>query len=167
VAARTRNTVPRFELQFPRPLISDLAARYPHESDASILDEIGPAARSRGYFTRSEFIDLCRWKTVRSQRNVRLNSAADVEEATRLALGAGSEALRIQIPMALHGVSWATSSVLLHFGHNERYPIIDYRALQALGVYGNVVYSMPLWLGYVDACRSLATTEEVDMRTLD
>jgi hypothetical protein len=26
---------------------------------------------------------------------------------------------------------------------------------------------MPLWLGYVDACRSLATTEEVDMRTLD
>ena len=36
--------------------------------------------------------------------------------------------------MALSGVRWPTASVLLHFGHRDRYPILDYRALEALGV---------------------------------
>jgi hypothetical protein len=89
-----------------------------------------------------------------------------VEEATRLALAARSEALRIKLPMTLDGVSWPTASVVLHFAHQEPYPILDVRALHALGV-DKAVYTLQLWLGYVDACRRLATETGVDMRTLD
>lgn len=117
---------------------------------------IGAAARARGFFTRPEFLEVCLWKTVRSKSRVARNSKDEIEEATRLALSAKSEALRIQIPQALYGVSWATASVLLHLAHTEPYPILDYRALEALGVTGVVVYTLPFWVGYVSTCRRLA-----------
>jgi hypothetical protein len=144
-----------------------LAKRYSYPSEGRIVDKIGPAARERGHFTRSEFIDVCGWKTERSKSRVAANSEAEVVEATRLALGAETEALRIWIPMGLSGVQWATSSVLLHFGHRDRYPILDYRALEALGVTGHVNYTVPFWIAYVAACRAIDDETGLGMRTID
>ena len=154
------------ELQFPVGLIRDLAGRYASADDEPVL-RIGAAARARGHFTKPEFIEVCRWKTPRSQPRVARNTAAEIEEATGLALAAKSEALRIEIPRALAGVDWATASVLLHLAHTDPYPILDYRALEAFGMNRVPTYTVTFWNSYVAACRSLATNAGVDMRTLD
>lgn len=41
----------------------------------------------------------------------------------------------------INGVSWPMASVLLHFGHADRYPILDFRALWSLEV-----DTPPVWL---------------------
>jgi hypothetical protein len=154
-------------LQFDPAEITGLAARFSDAGEDSIADEIGRTARDRGHYTRDEFVDVCKWKTERSRSKVAENSEEDVIEATRLMLSTSSEALRIWIPLGLRGVSWATASVLLHFGHHERYPILDYRALEALGVNGPVTYTIPFWNAYVSACRQLDDETGLGMRTVD
>ena len=60
------------------------------------------------------------------------------------------------------------ASVILHWCHTDRYPIIDYRALWSLGVKEVLAtYSFDFWLTYVAFCRQLADEARVDMRTLD
>jgi len=156
-----------FVLQFDTSNIAALASRYSYPPEDRIVDKIAPAVRERGHFTRPELIEVCFWKTPRSGPLVKKNSEAEVQEATRLALGATTELLRISIPMALSGVLWPTASVLLHFGHHDRYPILDYRALEAFGIRPPVRYTVPFWNAYVTACRKISDDTGYGMRTID
>ncbi len=126
------------KLQFDPTLIAGLAARYSYgvdpEVERRIVDEIGPAAQVRGFFSFDEFLYVCHWKTQRTKSRVAANLPKDVEEATRTALSTSDEGLRIGSLRELEGVDWATASVFLHFGHHEPYPIIDFRALEAVGI---------------------------------
>jgi hypothetical protein len=164
-ARRARS--PRLALQFDPSQIPVLADRYSYPGEERIVGEIGPAARERGYYHRSEFVEICGWKTERSKSRVATNTEEEVVEATRLALAARSEALRICIPMALTGVHWTMSSVLLHFGHRDRYPILDYIALAALGVTDHVNTTVSFWNAYVAACRTIDDETGFGMRTID
>ena len=67
----------------------------------------------------------------------------------------------------LDGVSWPTASVILHFFHRRRYPILDFRALWSVGLEPPVQYGFNFWWDYVQYCRILARESRVDMRTLD
>ena len=79
-----------------------------------------------------------------------------------------SDRLRIEVLTLLNGVSWPTASVLLHVGHADRDPILDFRALWSLGVEGLPnQYTFPIWWSYVQVCRELAASAAVSMRTLD
>lgn len=70
--------------------------------------------------------------------------------------------------MTLHGVSWPTASVVLHFWHNDPYPILDFRALWSLGFDKQpTYYTFDIWSKYTDFCRRLAKESEVSMRTAD
>lgn len=69
--------------------------------------------------------------------------------------------------MTLRGVSWPTASVLLHFGHHDEYPILDYRALWWLGYDKPPPYTFEFWSAYVSFCRTLAKRLSVSVRTLD
>ncbi len=57
--------------------------------------------------------------------------------------------------------------MLLHFGHGDPYPILDFRALASLGVEQPSSYTFKFWWSFVLACRELAERHQVDMRTLD
>jgi hypothetical protein len=59
------------------------------------------------------------------------------------------------------------ASVLLHLAYPERYPILDKRALHALGVRPPSAYSFRFWEAYVEACLQLAAQAGVDARTFD
>jgi hypothetical protein len=72
------------------------------------------------------------------------------------------EALR-----TLRGVGWPTASVLLHLAYPDRYPILDTRALHALGVRRRSAYSFGFWDAFVGAWRELAKRAGVDGRTFD
>jgi hypothetical protein len=78
-----------------------------------------------------------------------------------------NESLSIWIPMALSGVSWSTASVLLHFGHDDRYPILDVRALEALGITQAGPYTLPFWKAYVAVCREIDDATGYGMWVID
>jgi hypothetical protein len=159
--------MPAFALQFDIQQVPGYAARYAYEDDREVL-AIGRVARDRGHYMLDEFVSVCRWKTPRSAPLVALNSAESVEAATRAALSETSgERERIEALRSLRGVDWATASVLLHLAYPERYPILDKRALQALGVRAPAAYSFRFWEAYVTACLRLAEQAGVDGRTFD
>lgn len=159
--------VARLRLQFDISELADYAARFPSEVDAAILP-VGRAARDRGYYTRGEFLAACRWKTPRSGPLVARNSAGRIRRATVLGLRDGTPELeRMAALRGLDGVAWATASVLLHLTYPERYPIIDVRALHALGIPRPVTVTDALWLEFVGAYRGLITASGLDGRTVD
>jgi len=91
-----------------------------------------------------------------------------VQEATGIALAATSEILRIQNLLCLKGVGWPTASVVLHWFHDEDYPILDFRALWSLGIEKKMdEYRFDFWMAYVQFCRNLAAENELSMRVLD
>ena len=69
--------------------------------------------------------------------------------------------------LALDGVGVPTASTLLYFVFPDRYPILDVRALESLGVRPRSVYPVAFWLEYLTACRELSERYGVDLRTLD
>jgi hypothetical protein len=121
-----------FALQFNPKEIPHWAKRYPEEDDREIMMIIAPQVRARGYFTKTELQKTCSWKTHRSESFVEMNPEGFIHAATQTALSTPDERLRIEVLTLLDGVSWPTSSVLLHFGHSDPYPILDFLALLSL-----------------------------------
>jgi hypothetical protein len=156
-----------FALQFPLEQVPGYAARFPAADDAAAL-AIGAKARARGHYSRPEFVAACRWKTPRSAPLVAQNSAPTVVAATRAALDlATGERERMEALLSLRGVGWPTSSVLLHLAYPDSFPILDKRALHALGVAQPSSYGHAFWEAYVAECRRLAAEAGVGGRTLD
>jgi hypothetical protein len=155
-----------FRLQFPLAEIEPLAARFAYDTDDEVA-AAGAAARQRGHYTKPELVLVCAWKTARSRSRVALNTEAFVEGITRTALATTDEAERVLALCALRGVNMPTASVLLHFAFPDRYPIIDWRALESLGQREQSAYSVDYWVAYVNACRALAREAGVTMRILD
>jgi hypothetical protein len=159
--------MPVFVLQFDIEHVPDYAARYPAEEDHEVL-AIGRTARDRGHYLLDEFLRACRWKTARSGPLVHQNSADSVETSTRIALRESSEEReRTDALLLLRGVGWPTASVLLHLAYPERYPILDQRALQALGVRPPSTHGFKFWSSYVGAWLRLVEQAGVDGRSFD
>ena len=155
-----------FRLQFPLGDIATLAARYDFDQDDEVAAS-GASACERGYYTKSELVRICEWKTMRSRSRVARNTAGFVEGITRVSFATEDESERMAALCALHGVNLPTASVLLHFAFPDRYPIIDWRALESLGQPRQPTYTIEYWRAYLDVCRKLAAQAEVTMRVLD
>jgi len=155
-----------FRLQFPLADVKALAARYDFDEDVDVA-AAGAAARARGHYTKTELVLVCEWKTPRSRSRVASNTPAFVKAATGAAFATEDEAERMAVLCSLQGVHAPTASVLLHFAFPDRYPIIDWRALESLGQPRRSAYTIGYWLAYLDACRELASRAHVTMRVLD
>lgn len=156
-----------FSLRFDSAKIPFWAERYDYPGDEEV-EATASNGKHRGYLTQKEFLSLCKWKTPRSQPKCALNSENLIRDATSIALSSEHEELRIGSLLVLHGVSWPTASVILHFWHKAPYPILDFRALWSLGLDKQpAYYNFELWWGYVKFCRELAEGCKVNMRTLD
>lgn len=157
-----------FKLRFNKNNIRALARTYDVDYDKDLETIIAPPVKTRGYLLQEEFIRLCRWKTPRSQKRAASNPADYIEAVTRTALSTPNERLRIEVLLLLSGVRWPTASVILHFCHRDRYPILDYRALWSLSVEANdVTYNFDFWWAYTSFCRKLAQEAGMSMRELD
>lgn len=169
-----------FELQFQCEAIKDLASRYiamakPSDGDGEnhITTEIFPSGIRKEFLTAEEFRAICSWKSRRPQKFQRQNDDDSVREISRLALSTNSERIRIQAWTLLAGVKWPTASVFLHFAFRHKdssgggYPVLDFRALEALGIDSPVSYTFEFWWKYVEFCRDLAAQNNVSMRLLD
>ena len=121
-----------FKPKFNGSQVAALASHYSFADDHGV-EAIGTVTKQRGYLTRTDFLKLCRWKTPRSQSRCAANSESLIKETTRFALTTSEEELRIGTLTVLRGVGWPTASVILHLCHRDRYPILDFRALESLG----------------------------------
>src|SRR5260370_42139000 len=156
-----------FKLRFPPSEIPRWAKGYAYLEGDKAVDELSRRARARGYLTRAEFLELCHWKTPRSQPRCATNTAAEIREATEIALATADERAKMYILRSLAGVGWPTASVILHFCDRRPYPILDYRALWSLGLRRPPVYTFDFWCAYTEFARLLARSTGLDMRTLD
>ena len=162
------------QLKFPVSDIQTWALGYLKEGrpvdlvhEARIETVSALEVRARGFFKKVELVEMCRWKTPRSQRHVANNPESFIQAVTQTALSTGDERLRIEVLTLLEGVSCPSASVLLHFGTENLFPILDYRALWSLSVEAPPVYQFELWWEYTLICRQLAKQAGVSMRTLD
>jgi hypothetical protein len=154
------------QLRFPESQIVQFADRYKYADDAEIV-ALRPSIVERGYLVSDELYQVSDWKAARNKSRVRRNSEDYIREITRFSLHTTSERARIESLRILDGVEWPMASVILHFFHSERYPILDFRALWSIGVDEPNNYDFAFWWEYVSFCRDLADRASVDMRTLD
>jgi hypothetical protein len=159
-----------FELRFPIKDLLKWSNEYSYDSSIDeniIMFTYAPKIKMRGYIFKDEFLDVCRWKTQRSQSLCKKNNDSFVIETTRIALNTPNEEIAIKVLKLLEGVQYPTASVILHFFHSEKYPIIDFRALWSLKTRVPKTYTFDFWKKYVDYCRLLSKKSGLDMRTID
>jgi hypothetical protein len=72
----------KFRLRLPANKLPLWADRYSYPGEAEIEKRVGPSARARGYLQGDEFLELCRWKTPRSQPRCATNSEHYVRETS-------------------------------------------------------------------------------------
>lgn len=111
---------------------------------------------------------VAKWKSERRVALIDKNSESDVREITGYALKSKSERVRWGVLSCLDGVRLPTASAVLHFFHEEPYPIIDKRALWSIGLEKKSSYPFAFWQDYVSFCREIVKRNNIDnMRTLD
>ncbi len=135
----------KFSIRFNPAEIKTISERYEYESDDQIIKTIMPRVTKNRFFNKSDFLFLCAWKTPRSKPLCESNSNELIKEITSVSLNTKNEKLKVEILLILTGVSWPTASVLLHFGTNYFYPILDYRAIWSLGIGTVPKYDFNFW----------------------
>lgn len=159
----------QFKLRLRKSHFAELIQRYKrkHGEKDAVLFGLVNGVRSRRYVTKDELRSVCRWKSPRSMGHIEKSSEEFVREISGLALSTKDEHVRISVLTLLNGVGWPTASVLLHFFHEDSYPILDFRALWSLTQEKLPPYTFDFWWDYTEFCRSLAKDENLDMRSLD
>jgi len=158
-------------LKFPITELQQWSLSYQYDKsdlEREIIDIMAPEVKKNGYLTKAQFLKVCRWKTQRSKSRCEKNDKQLIKDVTAIALSHPNEKLRIETLTLLDGVSWPTGSVFLHFFHQDKYPILDFRALWSLGI-DNLPsqYDFDFWWRYVLFCRKLSNDTNHDMRVID
>lgn len=138
--------------------------------ESELVRQIRPRTKKRGYWAYEDFLLAYKWKTGgRFKPSPSHITPQDIKDKTRIAMNeATTERSRIEVLTQLHGIGYPIASVLLHFGHQGQYPILDFRALWSVGIdKPPSTYSFDLWWNFVRYCRDLAKECGVTMRMLD
>ena len=132
--------------------------------------------REVGYFTRSEFLGMCKWKEPRERRRQHWvsNTEDEVRTLSTQAFGAPDEARRILHLCRLRGVGIPVASAFLTLVDPEHYGVIDIRVWQLLALYNEVDYDpdgralqVLHWLDYLDKIRLWAGEFNVSVRAIE
>jgi hypothetical protein len=155
-----------FQLQFSRSEIRPLAGRYNYRRAEEHAMSAGKRI-ARGEYTRQNLQIIFEWKTGgRGKSRLQVNTNTEIEDALRSAVEAKSERTAIAVLSGLFGVDIPVASAVLTAINPERFTIIDYRALQALGQDRNQ-HTIGQYLAYFLRCRELARENDVTLRELD
>ena len=128
------------------------------------LPAVGYAA---GDYTRSNIGRIFDWKTGgRGESRLQRNSDEEIADALRLAVSAKTERAADAVLLGLQGVLAPVASAILTAIDPERYTVIDFRALEALGSKSKD-RSVNFYLAYLTRCRQLAKAHHVALRDFD
>ena len=156
-----------FDLRFPIMEISSCAKRYYYPDEDVIMQEVAPQLQRQQFVEHEQLVTLCNWKSPRIRTRCAGNDPNFIKSVTQTAFTTPNEQLRIEVLTLLAGVGWPMASVILHWGHSDPYPILDFRALWSLGFDSPPRYNFEFWWTYTQYCRQLAKESDVSMRILD
>ncbi|RPI04926.1 MAG: hypothetical protein EHM64_08360 [Ignavibacteriae bacterium] len=157
-------------------LLKNELLRDEDETTRVLIEKLG-GVRKRGYFTKNEFLKMCRWKSPRPLRHYKSNSEDQIRIISKNVLSTKFEIRRISLLTSLKGVSIPVASAILTLTDPARYGVIDIRVWQLLHHYGSVKtnpkgrkFSASEWYTYLMKIRYYAkklsaTTRQVE-RTL-
>ena len=107
------------------------------------------------------------WKSSRPKRRIMTGNTADeIAEALRVAVSAKQARTAVGVLYGLNGVDVAMASAILTAIDPEMYTVIDWRALNALGVKKSWL-TVDDYLEYLDFCKAKAGELGVRLRDLD
>lgn len=146
--------------------------------DDTPMKKLVRGVQKRGYLTKCELIKVAKWKVPKKRNtfcNVIKNHPNDVKKMTGNALRATVndsiyylDNQRPRRDFGLRGVRVPMGSAILHWFHEDPYPIWDRHAIWSVQLdksqYKN---KFERWKAYVEFCRDTADEYEVCMRTLD
>ena len=143
------------------------ATRHPGANGKEAPVKARKDIENSGFMTKEQLHTLAKWKSPRRAKLVCRNSDDYVKEITKFALNCCSERARIESLTLLDGVGWPIASVILHFYHREKYPLLDFRALWSVGLdVPPNSYNYNLWEEYTGFCRKLYDQAKVTMPTV-
>ena len=160
----------RFVLQFAASEIDGLAAWYLEQNQGE--DEEAFKAGSSiagGDHNRQNLEKIFRWKTGgRGISRLSQNTDGEIADGLRLAIDATTERSAIAVLCGLNGVEVPVASAILTATKPQRFTIIDFRALESLGVSERrTYYSIDYYLAYLRTCQELSNEYKTSLRTLD
>jgi hypothetical protein len=161
----TSRTPSGFRLQFDPAEIPALAERYGLSQD----DEALAAGRliCDGAAIRANLEIIFRWKTKgRGISRLARNTDDEIADALNLSVRAKTERAAVAVLVGLEGVAVPVASAILTTIDPERYSVIDFRALEALGSQ-SAGRTVDFYLEYLKECRDLAKAHRVSLRKLD
>ncbi|MGH9600071.1 MAG: hypothetical protein ACRD27_09410 [Terracidiphilus sp.] len=153
-----------FQLQPAEADLQDLADEYWQKSGEKNRQleraafEAGEAIRG-GDYTLANLEAIVRWKSERAVQFLIANSSEKIRRA--LAVAASPEArtdAAVKALLDLHGVDISVASAILSAIYPERYTVLDYRSLEALG---HARHDVEFYEEYLAFCKRLAESEIV------
>lgn len=155
-----------FRLQFKPARIRKLAELYKAAMDDKEPKALAAGGRiSEGSRARSDFLAIVDWKTKRVKSRVRKNIPGEIADALSLAISAKTDRAAIAVLVGLNGVAVPVASAILTAIDPDKYTVIDFRALEALG--NDSSDRSVDFCGYLNHCRLLAKKHQVTLRELD
>jgi hypothetical protein len=163
---------------FDRDFVSRWSRRYANTAkEQELLTKIGPVVARRGYYKKEELAQVGEWKSPRIRKRLAQNSGADVEDITRMALGA-PDRLQHRVLGALHGIRDTVATAVLTIWAPDRHTVLDFRAVQTLDALHRLgalsealpqhkAGALPDYVAYLECCRTLARRLGVGPRDLD
>jgi hypothetical protein len=140
---------------------------------AALIRRLRPV-RTRGYLTRGEFVQACRWKSPRARRLWEANSAARVRAVSAAVLATRDERRRMELLTSLRGVGVPMASAILTLIDPRRYGVLDIRAWQLLFTIHAVSanhrgqgFTIGQWEDYLAALRHHARRLRVSARIVE
>jgi len=153
-----------FQLQPAEAELQDLAEQYwqtagekEHELEKAAF-EAGEAIRN-GDFSLANLEAIVRWKSERAVQVLICNSNEKIRQVLAVAAAPESSTeAAVKALLELHGVDIAVASAVLAAIFPERYTVLDYRTLEALG---HARHDVRFYEEYLAFCKRLAESNIV------
>jgi hypothetical protein len=153
-----------FQLQPAEAELQQLAEQYwqkagekEHELEKAAF-EAGESIRN-GDYTLANLEAIVRWKSERAVHYLIGNSSEKIRRVLAVAGSPNSSTeAAVSALLELHGVDLPVASAILAAIYPERYTVLDYRALEALG---HARHDVHFYEEYLDFCKRLAESNIV------
>ena len=124
----------------------------------------------KGWLEKSEFLEICLWKSRRPKRFYEQNEAIEIKEFTQKAFAENDEKTKIELLTNLKGVSIPTASAILCVTNSIEYPIIDVRCVETLidlKLINWTNINSNSWVEYLKIVRELSKKHNKSARELE
>ena len=158
-----------YRLNLTRPDLVKLIDAYLSDQSEVTRERDAFAAGVRlaaGEHNREVLLPMVRWKSERPKSLLAGNTAGDVRDALRLATSATTDRAAVAVLCGLRGVLVPVASAILTATFPARFTVIDFRALETLGVKLERP-TVEHYLQCLDFCRAKAGEMALSLRDLD